>query len=42
MENKTSSKDKSRNYDESKNDEFILNLVDLNDSLDLRKSNDRE
>ena len=42
MENKTPSKVKSKNFDESINDELILNLVDLNDSLDLRKSNDRE
>ncbi|MDD5699910.1 MAG: hypothetical protein PHH00_01810 [Candidatus Nanoarchaeia archaeon] len=42
MENKAHAKSKSRDYDESQNDEFILNLVDLNATLDLKKSDDRE
>jgi hypothetical protein len=28
--------------DKPQEDQFILDLVDLNDTLDLRKSNDRE
>lgn len=42
MENKASPKSKSKNYDESRNDEFILNLIDLNDSFDLKDSNEGE
>jgi hypothetical protein len=29
-------------YDESQNDRFILELVDLNEGLDLKKLDDRE
>jgi hypothetical protein len=29
-------------YDESQDDKFIIDLVDLNDGLDLKKFDDRE
>jgi len=29
-------------YDESQNDKFIIELVDVNDGLDLKKFDDRE
>lgn len=41
MENK-SRKISKATYDESQNDEFILDLIDLNAGLDLKKSDDRE
>jgi hypothetical protein len=33
---------KKANYDESQNDKFIIELVDLNEGLDLKKLDDRE
>jgi hypothetical protein len=33
---------KKASYDESENDKFILELVDLNEGLDLKKLDDRE
>lgn len=41
MENKSKTKHKAT-YDESQNDKFILELVDVNDGLDLKKFDDRE
>lgn len=41
MENKPKMKKKST-YDESQNDKFILELVDLNASFDVKKQDDRE
>ncbi len=42
MENKTVVKPKADKNALSQNDEFILNLVDLNAGMDLKKPNDRE
>ena len=44
MENKPDEKSKeNKSYNaKSQNDEFILNLVDLNAGMDLKKSDDRE
>ena len=41
MENKSKAK-KKINYDESQDDKFILELVDLNASFDVKKLDDRE
>jgi len=42
MENKSKAKKASATYDESQNDKFLLELVDLNAGLDLKKLDDRE
>ena len=39
---KTSNKASKTAYDESQNDYFILEQIDVNDGLDLKKLNDRE
>jgi hypothetical protein len=42
MENKPDTKPKATYNSKTQNDEFILELIDLNDGLDLKKSGDRE
>ncbi len=42
MKNKPIVKNKENTSDNSQDDNFILELVDLNAGLDLTKSNDRE
>ena len=41
MKNKSKDANKMA-YDESQNDYFILEQIDVNDGLDLKKLNDRE